>query len=302
MKKILTLSVFILAFALSTTTYAESGKGKEGLLGIFRSEDSRRDKNEDSKNHDEGLEIETEHGVTFTKEHGKDGERTKVGAQASIEVRRDRAIVDIDRRVASLTKLEARIDAMNRISDATKKSLSTTIDAQIKVLNDLKAKIAMTTDEATLKAHIESITKAYRVYMLVMPQATILSAADRITTTADLMTTFGTKLETRIAQADSAGKDVSALESLYADMKVQIAEAKANASTAITLSANLKPDNGDKAVMESNKKAMTEAHAKLKSAQDDLKSARKDAEGIIKGLKSFNIKVEGKIKAETDDR
>jgi hypothetical protein len=219
-----------------------------------------------------------------------------------MEARKARAPADIDRRIASLTKLETRINAMVRVSDATKASLKATIDAQIKVLTDLKAKIAADTDEATLKADMQSITKAYRIYMLVMPQGTILAAADRVSTTVDLMTTLDTKLDARISDAATAGKDVSALTSASIDLKAKLEIAKTDAASAVTLSASLKPDNGDATIMASNKKAMEDARAKIKSAQDALKAARKDAETIVKGLRDFNIKVEGSLKTETESR
>jgi hypothetical protein len=225
-----TVLALMFALIMTTATYAESGSGMRGLGIGVRSES----------------EIEVERDTTTSKARG--------GATVSIDQLRARAVAEIDRRVDSLNKLESRIDAMVKVSAASKASIKATVDAQIKLLTDLKSTIQNTTDEASLKASMASITKAYRVYMLVMPQLQILAAADRITTTADLMTTFTQKLDTRIAEAKSAGKDVAALESASADMKTQISEAKANASAAITLTVNLKPDNGDKALMESNKK------------------------------------------------
>lgn len=215
---------------------------------------------------------------------------------------RDRAIAEIDRRVASLNKLVARVDAMKRVSDSNKASIKATVKTEIDALTTLKAKIQADTDEATLKADIASITKSYRIYALVTPQLSIMAATDRIVTTADLMTTFGTKLETRIAEAKTAGNSVTTLEAAYADMKVQISEAKANASAALSLTVNLKPDNGDKTVADANRKALEDARAKIKAAHDDLKSARKDAETIVKGLKSFNVKVDASVKAKSEDR
>lgn len=269
-----TVLALIIALSMTTATYAESGSGR-GSLGIgVRSES----------------EIEVERDTVNIKARG--------GANVSIDQLRTRAVAEIDRRVESLNKLERRIDAMVKVSTASKASIKATVDAQIKLLTDLKSTIQNATDEASLKASMASITKAYRVYMLVMPQLQILAAADRVTTTTELMTVFTQKLDTRISEAKSAGKDVSALEAASLDMKTQITEAKANASAAITLSANLKPDNGDKTLMESNKKALMDARAKLKAAHEDLKSARKDAETIVKGLKGFGVKVEGKVKVE----
>ena len=138
--------------------------------------------------------------------------------------------------------------------------------------------------------------------MLVMPQGTILAAADRVATTADLMTALDTKLDARITEASTTGKDVTALKAASVDLKAKLEAAKTDAASAVTLSATLKPDNGDATIMAANKKAMDDARAKIKSAQDALKTARKDAETIVKGLKDFNIKVEGSLKTETESR
>jgi len=194
---------------------------------------------------------------------------------------RARATAEIDRRVASLQKLEARVQTMNRVSASSKTSLKASLDSQITVLTDLKAKIAADTDDATLKADIQSITKSYRIYMLVMPQAAILATADRVMTTTDLMTELNTKLKTRIDAAATAGKDVSAVTTSYTSMQAHVADAKVHAQAAIDLSATLKADNGTDAVMTANQQALKDARAKLNAARDDLKAARKDAASIV---------------------
>lgn len=240
------------------------------------------------------VEIENEHtrGDDNTNNDAKDDvkrdDKKRDDSRISIDVRatsKDRAVAEIDRRIDSLQKLEARVDAMKRVSANNKTQIKATVDAQIKTLADLKVKIQGDTDEATLKADIASITKSYRVYMLVMPQLTVLAAADRIEATVDVMTEFGTKLQTRISDAKSAGKDVSSMESAYASYKTHLANADAKATSAINLTAGLKPDNGDKSVMESNNKALASARVELKSGRDELHAARKDAEIIVKALK-----------------
>ncbi len=240
---------------------------------------------------------------TVEHENKNDDRRDRVEVRGDIKANikgtsRERAVAEIDRRIASLNKLEARIDAMKRVSDASKVTIKATIDGQINVLTTLKAKIIADTDEATLKADIASITKSYRIYMLVIPQGMVMATVDRINTTADLMTTFGTKLDARIVEAKNAGNNVTALETASADYKAKIADAKVQASAALNLVVNLHPDNGDQATIDANKKAMTDAHAKIKAARADLETARADARTIVKALKGFNITVEGKIKAD----
>jgi uncharacterized protein (DUF2344 family) len=44
------------------------------------------------------------------------------------------------------------------------------------------------------------------------------------------------------------------------------------------------PDQGDKAIMESNTKTLKDARAKIKIAHNDLITAKKDSEAIVKIL------------------
>ncbi len=287
----ITVLVIVTALVGVTAVHAEDGSGKgRTFLGIHfgaKIEDSNESQ-DDTKGSDD-RNGQTSKGIRA------DMEDDDIKGQVTGDIR-TRAVTEIDRRIESLNKLEARVSTMSRVSDASKASIKTTIDAQIKVLSDLKVKIQADTDDATLKADIASITKAYRIYMLVIPQGAVLAAADRISTTADLMTTFGAKLDTRIIEAKTAGKDVTVLENASIAMKAKIADAKVQATAAINLTSNLRPDNGDQATVDANKKAMTDARAKIKLATEDLKAARKDAETIVKGLKSFNSSVDAKVK------
>jgi hypothetical protein len=157
----------------------------------------------------------------------------------------------------------------------------------------LEAKINADTDPAVLKTDIESITKSYRIYALVIPQGAVLASADRLLMLADSLTALNAKLQTRITAAQTAGKNVSALQTLSADMVAKIADARVQAQAAITLTSSLTPDNGDQAKFEANKKALQDARTKLHAGEKDLKDARKDAGDITKGIKSFHLKASG---------
>lgn len=250
----------------------EVNKSRFKLFGnIF---DQRRDDRDDDKGGERGAELK-----------GRFDGKPEVEKINTVEGMKARASAEIDRRIASLQKFQTKIDAMKRVSDSAKASIKATVIAQINELTTLRAKIQADTDEATLKADIQSIAKSYRIYMLVMPQLSILMNAERIMTTADLMSEFGVKLKTRIDTAATAGTDVTELNKSYDSMKAHIAEAKVDAQAAINLSASLKPDNGDDTVMKANQKALQDARAKLKTAHDDLQGARKDIGAILKRLK-----------------
>ena len=216
-------------------------------------------------------------------------EKKDAAMEARITKAKERAHQEITRRITAMQELSTRIQGMARVSDASKASISSTLQAQISNLTTLDAKIAADTDIDTIKTDIKSITSSYRIYMLVMPQGRILAAADRSKTVAANLTTFSGKLATRITEAQTAGKDVAALNSLLADMNAKIADITVQADAAIALVSGLTPDNGDKAKQEANKKALDEARAKIKTAQEDAKIARKTAGSIVDALKAFKL-------------
>lgn len=196
---------------------------------------------------------------------------------------------EIDRRVVALTALAARIQAMQKVTDAFKQSLTTNVQAQITAFSQLKVKIDADTDAPALKADIESVTQSYRVYALFIPQGHIAAAADRAVTIATMMTTLGTKLQARIATEQSAGKDVTALTAALSDLGTKLSDAGTQAQTAVSISASLTPDAGDKTKMAANLAALKTARADIATAQKDLEVSVKDIATIIAGLKKLEV-------------
>lgn len=237
--------------------------------------------------------------------------QTNVGVSASTSVSgsakftaletkaKDKGDKEIDRRIAALNDLNTRVQAMQRVSDAFKQSLNATISAEISSLTALKAKIDGDTDSATLKADIKSITDGYRIFALVLPQGRIAAAADRIATIVNMLGTLGSKLQARVQTAGAAGNDVTALNALLADMSAQLSDAQTQAQAAITVSATLQPDGGDKTKMASNLSALKQARADIVAAQKDLAAARKDVGQIVAGLAKFNANANASSTVQT---
>jgi len=232
------------------------------------------------------------------KAHGRTGlsaqaDGATTGAHASanlatrIEKAKDRAKEEIARRVAALGDLGDKVGGMAKVTADVKTSISGTVQTQVSALSALQAKIEADTDIDTLKTDIKSITQSYRIFMLVLPQGRITTAADHVQVTAETLAALAGKLSTRITEAQGTGKDVTAATALLTDMNAKIASAKAQADAAVSLTASLKPDNGDKAAMDANKAALKDAQAKLKIAREDLKAARKDAGDIVKALRGM---------------
>ena len=200
---------------------------------------------------------------------------------ANLQNRGDQAV---DVRVTSLNDLLGRIQEMKKVPEPMKTSFADAIQSEINALTNLKAKMASDTSTTTLKADEQSITKAYRVYALIMPRINISAAADRISTTADMLTTISGKLQVRLASTTGSA-DTASLQADLTDMNAKIADAKTQAAAAVSGIASLQPDNGVQATMQSNTAALKDARDKIQTAQKDLVTARQDAQTITNALR-----------------
>ncbi len=200
-----------------------------------------------------------------------------------------RADQEITRRIEALTKFSVKINELKKVSDSVKATISANIQSQIASLTTLKAKIDADTDITVLRTDVKSITNSYRIFALVMPQAAIIAASDRALTIADTMTTLSAKLQARITAAQSAGKDVAAIQAKLTELNTKVANARVQAAGAASSVAALTPDQGDTAKAEANRAVLFKARASVKTANQDLRAAQANAKDIAKVLKSFNL-------------
>jgi intracellular sulfur oxidation DsrE/DsrF family protein len=175
---------------------------------------------------------------------------------------------------------------MKKLSDTEKTGLISNIQTVLNDITLLKTKIDSDTSTTTLKVDVKSITADYRVYALVLPQISLLSASDRIDVIASEMETLSAKLQTRISDAQGKGVDVTAANNSLNDLNAKIADASSQAKIINQDVLSLTPDGGDKTKEASNTSALKDARAKLKIANNDLKTARQDVDSIVKVIKS----------------
>ena len=194
---------------------------------------------------------------------------------------------EIARRISALNELHTKIQVMKKISSSIRNSFTSTIQGQINALNGLKAKIDADTDTTVLKTDIQSITDNYRIFALVLPQVNILAAADKLASTTNLLSTFEAKLQTRINTDQAAGQNTTSLTTSMANISAKITDANNQTQLVITSVSALKPDNGDKEVLATNKAALKTARTQLAQAVQDLKTAYKDALNVRSGLKKI---------------
>jgi hypothetical protein len=198
-----------------------------------------------------------------------------------------RADQEITRRIDALNALNTRINAMVKLSASDKSSLSATIQSQLTAMTNLQAQVASDTQAdatSSLKIDIQSITKSYRIFALIIPQGAIEAAADRVLDIASSMTALAPQLQARITTAQSAGANMNTSVTALADMNAKVADANTQANAAVSEIASLQPDNGDTTIMASNTAALKDARTKIQAGQQDLVAARKDAGTIVKAL------------------
>jgi hypothetical protein len=181
---------------------------------------------------------------------------------------KEKAAQEIDRRIAALNALLVRVTAMKKVSELFKTNLKTNVENQISVLTE----------------DIASITSNHRIYMLVIPQGRILTAADRAATTINMMAGLGAKLQARIQAEKDAGRDTASLEATLVAFAAKLDSAAVHAQTAVTLIAPLTPDEGVASAKAANEKALKDAHAEIKAAHTELVAARQDIAVMVSGL------------------
>lgn len=189
----------------------------------------------------------------------------------------------ITQRINSLNQLLARVQGMKYLSASEKASLAASIQAEITDMTNLQGQINGDTSTTSLRNDIGSITKSYRVYALVEPQAQISSASDRILNIVSMLGTVVTKIQARLA-SDSTASANATVQSDLSDIAAKTADATTQANAAVAETSSLQPDNGNTTVAASNTAALKDARTKIQAAQKDLQAAEKDVRAIIQVL------------------
>lgn len=210
----------------------------------------------------------------------KAAERKDKNQESRIENLRNRAVKEIERRVASMQQLITRIAALKKLSETQKTVLTTQVQTEIANLNALKAKIQADTDLATLQTDTKTIVSSYRVYALFIPKVHILSAAEGTIAASEKMMIAYTELKTRAATAATAGTDTTTIDQSLAAMLQSITEATSQANSAITTVTPLTPDG-----YPANRTSLNAARDDLKGARQNLHEAKQQGTSVLKLLR-----------------
>ena len=191
----------------------------------------------------------------------------------------------IARRLVSLGSLQTTVSSNTYLTSEHKTTLLGEITAEVSGLTTLKAKIAADTSRATLVADCMSIVDHYRVYLLMIPQAHLMIAADASVAIGAKLDDLASKLQADIAKAKAAGKDTTDAQR---DLDAMIAATAAGKATAagvpaligFTLPLNPADYGADHADVVSARQMIQKAH-------DDFVHARADAKQVIADLRAL---------------
>jgi chromosome segregation ATPase len=206
-------------------------------------------------------------------------------SQQSVTTLQTKSDTEITKDTNALTKFETRVEAMKKLSSTEMSTLTSQLQAQISSLSSIKAKIDADTTVAQVKIDIASLKAARLSFALVVPQDRLLTSGDKISTITAQMTTVETKLQARIAKAQTAGKSVVTEQTALSDMQAKIADANTQYTAAQSEAAGITTDTSDAATIKANRATLKDAQAKIKVADQDLKAARADITTIRTDLK-----------------
>lgn len=189
---------------------------------------------------------------------------------------------EINRRETSLTALYARITGAKNLTSSDQSYLLSEAQTEASGLNNLKTVLDACTTFTCAKSNAQSIITEYRVYALILPKVQLTRMADDQQVIETALITLATKLQSRITNAQTAGNDVTTLQT---DLNSMVADSNAATVISKNLEATvlpLQPSDYD-----ANHDVLAGDLTQLQTARTDLQNAVTLAKTIITGLKSL---------------
>ena len=213
----------------------------------------------------------------------KSANPTTTNTASKLVTLKQKAEKEIDRRVTSMNDLITKINTTNKLSQAQKDSFDVTLQTNISNLTTLRAKIDADTNIDTLRVDVKAIIEQYRIFAILEPQIRLLKSSDIIDASIVKMNSIASKINIKILQLQSKGKNVTSLEMTYSDLLVKLADAKVQSdgvnNSVISLTPSSYPATNQ----------FKQARSDLKQANLDLKGAREDIKSIMNAFKTITV-------------
>ena len=200
--------------------------------------------------------------------------------QVVLEKAKSVASAAITRRVLALRDLISLAKSITRLTDAERTTLTNQLQAQVNGLTTLNAKIQSDPDPARVRADASRIVTDYRVYVLTIPKARGMLAADIEINAADRLGKLADRLATSIDQAAAKGKDTTTAQTDLTSLRARL--------TAVTGSVTLLPAALlalEPSGYPANHPALEQGRATLRTGRAGLVDAASLARQVIADLK-----------------
>ncbi len=184
---------------------------------------------------------------------------------------------EIDRRLETLAKLQAVVDASAALSDAHETALDGILSATSSGLRPLRTKIDGDTTVEALREDIRRIAEDFRVYVLVARQVGLVRAADTVVAAAARFDTTARRLDAAIARAEANGKDVGDARAHLATMIASAAEAESAVDGVASAVLALTPASWNAGAAAP---VLRHARESVRDARDALREAAKAARAV----------------------
>jgi len=190
-------------------------------------------------------------------------------------------LCEIDRRLATIERLENAIEGSRPLTDAHQAALQEILDESAAGLRALRAEIEADTTLAELREDIGSIFEDYRIYVLVVRQVWLVMAADTVDAAGAALDETAGDLAVLIERAEANGQDVTEAKEHLAAMEVAIAEALAGVDGVAEDVLPLTPADWNAGtagpILRESRQAIADARA-------DLRTAMAEARQVIAAL------------------
>lgn len=192
---------------------------------------------------------------------------------------KSRCLRQIDLRHTALSRVKQRLANARFLTDTHEDALTQNIDATSASLSRLADVIQGEDNFEELREECRSIVMDHRVFVLVLPRARLLAAADAELAAANRLTEAAAQLQAKIDEAKAAGKDTTEAESDLARTRAHIANARDQADGVYDAVVGITPSqyNGNHEILQGTREA-------VRAAKNELRAAVAAAREVRQGL------------------
>jgi hypothetical protein len=183
-------------------------------------------------------------------------------------------------RVAQLNTLSAEVDnSANHLTTGDRQTLVNDITTvELPGIQTLLTQVQSVTTCPALRAIARSMVYNYRVYVVMTPQTHLTIVMDDETSIEGVFVNLEPQIATAIQNAQTAGKNVTAAQAAFTDLKNQVstAQGETNGQSATILAQTPTGFPGNWGVFQAARTNATNAHTDLRSAYSDAQQIRTD--------------------------